>query len=216
MADWVDRCSCISDGCPGHSRVQEPRRLAQGTLRIGDARNHHVATRRGQRPQIRDDEEQGAAPTETGGGTMIKVAVSGLRSDPSEWEAALATPEEKLPPLSPEQRRVAQQLHIKEGDYQRSFLAGNRTAEKLLKKAEWFAKLLRKDLSARAPDTTIKSVVLDTWKHRFEITIEANGSELPLHIAEGIVDDLFDLGSSGAEQRLSETIERCLHLLGVS
>jgi hypothetical protein len=147
---------------------------------------------------------------------MIKVAVSGLRSDPSEWEAALATPKEKLPPLSPEQRRVAQQLHIKEEDYQRSFLAGNRTAEKLLKKTEWFAKLLRKDLSARAPDTTIKSIVLDTWKHRFEITIEANGSELPLHVAEGVVDDLLDLGSSDAEQKLSETIERCLRLVGVS
>ncbi len=139
-----------------------------------------------------------------------------MRTDRSEWEAVQQVPREELPPLTPEQRKVAEQLRIPQEDYQRSALAGRRTGEKLLKKTEWFAKLLQRDLTARAPEATIKSVVLDTWKDKFEITVEIDRALLPLHVAENIIDDLFDLGSAHAERRISQMLDECLHRLGVS
>ncbi len=146
----------------------------------------------------------------------MKIAVSGFRSNRSEWEAVQKVPKEQLPPLTPEQHKVAEQLRISQEDYQRSALAGKRIGEKLLKKTEWFAKFLQRTLTAQAPEATIESVFLDTWKEKFEVAIKINGAVLPLHVAEGIVDDLFDLGSTDAEQRLSHMLEQCLHRLGVS
>ncbi len=146
---------------------------------------------------------------------MIKVAVTGLRSDLSEWDAAQATPKEALPPLTPEQKRVAEQLHVPEELYQRSTLAGRRTAEKLLTKTEQFARMLQGKLSEKAAKASVESIVLDTWAHKFEIAVRTNGTVLPLHVAESIVDDLFDLGSENAEQRLSQLLEGCLVRLGV-
>jgi len=146
----------------------------------------------------------------------MQIVVTGSRSDRSEWEAAQKIPRDHLLPLTPEQKHVAEELRIKEEDYQRSIMAGRRTGEKLLKKTEWFAKLLRRDLALRTPEARIKSVVLDTWKERFEIAIEVNGDVLPLHVAEGIVDDLFDLSATRAEQSLGQMLEQSLHRLGVS
>ncbi len=147
---------------------------------------------------------------------MTKIAVHGIRSDRGDWEAVQGVPREQLPPLTPEQRRVAEQMHIREEDYQRSALAGRRTSEKLLKKTEWFAKLLQKKVAEKAPTSTVESVVLDVWGAKFEIVIGLDGAKIPLHIEEAIVDDLFNLGSHGAEQRLSQMLEECLQRLGVS
>lgn len=146
----------------------------------------------------------------------MQIAVTGSRSDRSEWEAVQRLSVGELPPLTPEQRNVAKQLRIREEDYQRSVLAGKRTGEKLLKKTEWFARVLQKNLTEHAPGATIKSVVLDTWKEKFEIAIEVEGDVLPLHIAEDIVDDFFDLGSARAEESLAQMLEQSLHRLGVS
>jgi len=146
----------------------------------------------------------------------MQIVVTGARSDRNDWEAVQNIPRDQLLPLTAEQKHVAEELRIKEEDYQRSIMAGRRTGEKLLKKAEWFARLLQRDLAVRAPDARIKSVVLDTWKERFEIGIEVNGDVLPLHVAEGIVDDLFDLSATRAEQSLGQMLEQSLHRLGVS
>jgi hypothetical protein len=146
----------------------------------------------------------------------MQIVITGSRSDRSEWEAVQKIPREQLPPLTPEQQHVAEELRIREDDYQRSILAGKQTGEKLLKKTEWFAKLLQRNLGTRAPGATIRSVLLDTGKERFEIAIEINGDVLPLHVAEGIVDDFFDLGSTRAEQSLGQMLEQSLHRLGVS
>ena len=148
---------------------------------------------------------------------MIKVAVSGFRSDRSEWEAVQKVPKEQLPALTPEQRKVTEAQHIPEELYQRSTLAGRRTAEKLLKKTEWLAGVLQRDLTRHAPKATIKSVVLDVWEGKFEIEMEIDSTALPLlHIGEDVVDDLLDLGSTASEQKLSEMLERCLQRVGVS
>jgi hypothetical protein len=147
---------------------------------------------------------------------MIKIAVNGYRSDRNEWEAVQKVPKEQLPALTPEQRRVAEAQRIPEELYQRSAVAGQRTAEKLLKKTEWFAKVLQKELAERAPEAAINSVVLDARKEKFDIAVAINGTEMPLHIEERIVDELFDLGSTDAGQRLSTMLDRCFHRLGVS
>ena len=148
---------------------------------------------------------------------MIKIVVNGFRSDKSEWEAVQKVPKEQLPALTSEQRKVADAQHVPEELYQRSALAGRRTAEKLLRKTEWLAKLLRSELAKQAPKAAIRSVVLDVWGGKFEIDIEIDSAPFPpLHIGENIVDDLLDLGSTASEQKLSEMLERCLQRVGVS
>jgi hypothetical protein len=147
---------------------------------------------------------------------MIRIAVSGPRTDKSDWEGALNTPKEQLPPLTREQRRVAEQLHIREEDYQRTVLAKRWTAERLLKKTELFAKLLQRKIREKTPSASIRSIVLDTLAHRFEIAVDVNGTGIPLHIPEGVVEDLFNLSVTDAEQKLSKMVEECFHRLGVS
>jgi hypothetical protein len=146
---------------------------------------------------------------------MIRIAVSGPRTDKSDWEGALDTPKEQLPPLTPEQRKVVEQMHIREEDYQRSVLARRWTAEKLLKKTELFAKLLQRMIKGKTPSASIRSIVLDTLADRFEIAVDVNGTGIPLHIPESVVEDLFNLSVTDAEQKLSKMVEECFHRLGV-
>jgi hypothetical protein len=147
---------------------------------------------------------------------MIKIGVSGSRSDMSDWEVVQSTPADLLPPLTPEQRTVAEQLHIREEDYRRMALSSKRTAERLLKKTEWFAKILQRKVTEKTPGATVESVVFDTWDHIFQIVIRTSGTTIPLHIAESIVDDLFDLSSHDADQRLLTMLEESFLRLGVA
>ncbi|MGH9354432.1 MAG: hypothetical protein ACRD2G_20065 [Terriglobia bacterium] len=145
----------------------------------------------------------------------MKVAVTGARSNRAEWAEVQNIPLEQLPPLTPEQERTADELRIPREMYQRSALANRRVAEKQLRETEWFAKLLQKELSERAPQAKINSVVFDTWQGEFQIEIAVNGKSLPLHISEAIVEQLFALGSGDAERQLTQMLEYTLHRFGV-
>ncbi|MGH9424743.1 MAG: hypothetical protein ACRD2L_00315, partial [Terriglobia bacterium] len=121
-----------------------------------------------------------------------------------------STPSADVPPLTPEQREVARKLQIAEEDYARSAMADQRAMEKLLGKAERFARLLGQMLERTAPAATIESVALNTWEDQFEILIQINGHVFPVNISEDIVDDLFERGSEEAEQRLARILEVAL------
>jgi hypothetical protein len=146
---------------------------------------------------------------------VIKIAVTGARSDRREWNDVQNVPKEQLPPLTPEQEKTAKELHIPGEMYQRSALAGRRTADRLLRETEWLARFLQRELASRAPQAAIKSVVLDTWEQKFQIEIAVDGRSLPLHLPEHEVEELFDLSSADAEQRLLRNLEYALHRFGV-
>ncbi len=140
----------------------------------------------------------------------MEISVLGARVSITDWQAAQSTPSADVPPLTPEQREVARKLQIAEEDYARSAMADQRAMEKLLRKAEQFARLLGQILKRTAPTAGIESVVLNTWEDRFETQLQINGHVFPVNISEDIVDDLLERGSEEAEQRLARILEVAL------
>lgn len=136
----------------------------------------------------------------------MEIAVDGWRSGAADWDAVRNLPEDKLPPLSKEQKEVARKLGIPETDYARSALAGERSRESLLAKTERLARVLSKIFREMNVPAKIESVTLRTFHERFDVLLTIGTHSIPLRIAEGIVDDLFETGSEDAEQRLGRIL----------
>ncbi|MFL6387702.1 MAG: hypothetical protein ACJ71U_09460 [Terriglobales bacterium] len=97
-------------------------------------------------------------------------------------------------------------MGVPEEDYARSALAGERTQNALLAKTETFARLLEKKIRDLGFKASIQNIVLRTLEHAFEVVLNTNGRYLPLRIKEDVVDDLFEAGSSEAEEKLSRIL----------
>jgi hypothetical protein len=144
----------------------------------------------------------------------MKIAVQGWRASSSEWDAVRGIPPADLPALTDEQREVARKLGVAEEDYARSVLAGQRTQEFLLQKAEALAKFLENRIANEGRHVRVDRVVLDVVEHRFIVELDVNGKSRILRIGENIVDDYFDSGSMDAEASLARVLDRAF--LGVS
>jgi hypothetical protein len=140
----------------------------------------------------------------------VEIGVDGLRAGVSEWQAVRDVPREQLPPLTPAQQEVAKKLGIPEDDYARSALAGERTREQLLKKAERLARVVDQTAKTSGKPVEVQRVILRTIDHRFDVDLRVNGNTVPIHIDESLVDDYFDSGSEDAEQRLKRILDRAL------
>jgi len=137
----------------------------------------------------------------------VQIPVDGWRAKAADRKAVHEIPAEQLPPLTQQQREVARKLQIAEVDYARSAVAGQRTAERLLQKAEQLARLLQAKVG---PRVRIQGVTLKTVEHRFEVEANSDGTPLALRIDEDLVDDLFEGGALEAEQRLGRVVEMAL------
>jgi hypothetical protein len=137
----------------------------------------------------------------------MKVSVVGYRASTADWERVRNLPREQLPPLTPEQKVVADNLKIPEEDYARSALAGQQTQDKLLAKTERFARLLQQKVKQRNPHAVVEHVALITWDHKLEVEIAIDGAPVPLGIDEDIVDDLLEGGSAEADRKLTRIVE---------
>jgi hypothetical protein len=140
----------------------------------------------------------------------MNISVAGIRVSATDWDAVRDMPESSLPPLSPEQRVVAQKMKIAEVDYARSAFAGERTQEKLLAKTEAFARLLERKVRERDAATKVESVTMQTIEHKFDIELVRDGRTIPVRIDENLVDDLLESGTVDADQRLGRIIERMI------
>jgi hypothetical protein len=136
----------------------------------------------------------------------MQISVEGWRASPGEWEAVRSIPRDQLPALTEQQREVARKMGVPEEDYARSALAGERTQNALLAKTEMFARLLEKKIRDLGFKASVQNIVLRTLEHAFEVVLNTNGSYLPLRIKEDVVDDLFEAGSSEAEEKLSRIL----------
>jgi flagellar motor protein MotB len=137
----------------------------------------------------------------------VEIEVRGGRISPTEWDAIQALPKEELPPLSPEQKQVAQKMRIREEDYARSSLASKRGAENSLDKAERFARFLKERIKKRAAGATLRRVSLDDFQEKFEVEAQVDGRRLRFRVTEKLVDDLFESGSELAERRINRVLD---------
>ena len=140
----------------------------------------------------------------------MEISVEGVRTSIADWKAAQSASPEELPTLSPPQQETARRLHVSEEDYARSALAGRRSRQKLLQKTERFARWLQGLLRGKAAGTEIKTVVLNTWDGKFEITLHRDRSPVFFRVDEDRVDSLFEGGLRDAEQRLSHVLDLVL------
>jgi len=144
----------------------------------------------------------------------MEITVQGWRASAAEWDAVRGVPSGDLPALSPEQKEVAQKLGVSEEDYARSVLAGRRTQDILLQKAEALGAFLERRISGNGGEVQINRVVLDVVEHKFTIELSVNGKPRLLRIEESLVDDYLDSGSADSEESLGRIFDRAL--LGVT
>ena len=137
----------------------------------------------------------------------MNISVQGVRAEAKDWDAVSKLPAHELPALTEERRRVARKLGISEEDYARSVLAGERTTDKLLAKTEWFGRYFQEQVAQTVPGASIEEVTLNTLEHRFEVSLRVGQQIIPLRVAEGLVDDLFERGSRQAELGLRRVME---------
>ena len=137
----------------------------------------------------------------------VEISARGGRISPTEWDAIQALPKEELPPLSPEQKQVAQKMRVREEDYARSSLVSKRGAENSLDKAERFARFLKARITGRWAGAILRRVSLDDLQEKFEVEVQVDGRPLQFRVAERVVDDLFESGSESAERRLNRVLD---------
>ncbi len=143
----------------------------------------------------------------------MEIAVDGWRASAGDWEAVRQIPRDQLPPLTAEQREVARKLGVPEDEYARSALAGERGREVLLHKAERLARVIEEQAKTAGTDASVERIILRTVESRFDVDLRLNGRSIPLRIAEDLVDDYFDSGSTDAEQRLGRVVKNALQAL---
>ena len=140
----------------------------------------------------------------------MEISVDGFRGDSGSREAVRSIPASELPHLNDAQRDVARKLGSSEEEYARMLLAGEKNQEKLLRKTERVARLLRQMLQRISSMAEVKSVALRVFQERFDIEIASGNEEIGLSIDERLIDRYFDEGSSDAETSLHKVLERAL------
>jgi hypothetical protein len=140
----------------------------------------------------------------------MEIAVDGWRAGVADWDAVRNLPIEKLPILTKEEQEVAKKLGVPEAEYARSALAGEHSQQMLLVKTERLARLLATMLENMNTGARVENVTLRTFHDRFDIWLRAGNEAIPLRIAEQVVDDLFEAGSSEAEQKLGRILSTAL------
>ena len=136
----------------------------------------------------------------------MKIEVDAMQASPSERRKAQLIPKESLPPLSRGQKEAAKRHGYSEEAYARMLVAEQRTARFLFLRIELFARLLVKKLQNMGSKATIESVILRSLNNKFDLELKLDGNIIPLSINKELVDDLFESGSSDAEQRLQRIL----------
>jgi hypothetical protein len=137
----------------------------------------------------------------------MQVLVEGSRSNSDDWLWAQQLPAAELPPLTDEQRSIAEKLGISAEDYARSAKAGELTRRELQTKTENFGRLLEQKIRDRVPGSSVESIVLLTFEGKFRVVAVSGGKEIRLHVDEDLVDDLLQSGSPEMEARLDRVID---------
>src|SRR5579884_185899 len=140
----------------------------------------------------------------------MEISVDGFRGDAASREAVRSIPASELPKLTDAQRDVARKLGSSEEEYARMLLAGEKNQEKLLRKTERVARLIRQMLQRLSAAAEIKSVALRVFQQRFDVEISIGSEEVALSLDERLIDSYFDEGSSEAEASLNRVLERAL------
>lgn len=140
----------------------------------------------------------------------VKIGVDGMRFGAKESDEAYSIPKEELPPLTDAQRKVAQKLGVSEEGYARSFVAGEKTSNRLLEKTKRLADFLQRRVGEFIADARVESVVLRTTERRFDVEIRAGDRIVPVGVRETLIDDLFESGSEQAEKNLGRVLEFAL------
>jgi hypothetical protein len=135
----------------------------------------------------------------------VQISVEGWRSSATDWNAVCDIPKEDLQPLTPGQAAVAKKMKISAEDYARSALAGKRSVDDLLAKTQRFAQLVEERLVSRNPGIRIDEVALETWEHKFRVSIQGKVKAV-FRVDEAIVDDLFEGGSREADEKISRIV----------
>jgi hypothetical protein len=132
----------------------------------------------------------------------MEIRVDGYRSTNEDWLTAHRIPSSELPPITPEEKQVAEKLGISPEEYLRSRYAGDLSRAELEKRATVVGNLLDLWLSSRGLSGTVLSVWLKTFEGKFRVEIAGPEGVQLVFLKEELIDDLLDSGSREAQESL--------------
>jgi hypothetical protein len=137
----------------------------------------------------------------------MEIRVDGNRSSIENWARAQAAPPQELPKLTEEQRIVAGKLGLSDESYARSLYAGDLERKNLEKKARQAAQLIERLASQRIPGLRVDDVWLKTFDRKLRFDVVLNGSSALIFVSEDLIDELFENGSTSAEEQIARIID---------
>lgn len=132
----------------------------------------------------------------------MEITVEGWRAGREERDEAAGVPTGQLPILTDEQKSVAKKMGISEEVYARSTYAGRKNQERLIDKTRRFARILEKRLGSISDGAQIDRVRLVTIDHEYRIDVSLKGRTVHFRVAEEMVDDLVEGGSTEIEEQI--------------
>ena len=136
----------------------------------------------------------------------MQVFIEGSRSSSHDWLCAQRVPVDELPALSPEQRKVAQQLGISAEAVARSVNARELSLPELARKAEAIGSFVESVLLEKDPEASVEEVTLSTLHGRVEMKAQVQGGCMYLSISEDLVDEMFQAGFDESERKIRRII----------
>lgn len=136
----------------------------------------------------------------------MQVFIEGSRSSSREWMLAQSMPAEELAPLSPEQKKVAQQLGIPEEAAARSMKARELSLPELAYKAETTGRFVETVLREQDAKALVEEITLATLHGRLELRAQVQGRRVYLSISEDLVDEMLQTGSEESEHKLRKIV----------
>ena len=137
----------------------------------------------------------------------MQVFIEGSRSSSRDWMLAQTMPADQLPPLSLEQKQVAQQLGISEEAAARGVKARELSLPGLAHKAETVGRFVETVLRERFAEAFVEEVTLATLHGRIEVRAQVQRRGVYLCISEDLVDEMLQTGSEESERKLRKIIQ---------
>ena len=136
----------------------------------------------------------------------MEVRIDGNRSTSESWLEAHRIPLQELPAITDDEQRVAEKLAISSEEYRRSKYAADLTKQQLQLRAFKVGQFVESWLRNHQLLAEVKSVWLKTFDGKFRIDVEINTMQQSVFIAEDLMNDILDSGSSEAQRSLDRLL----------
>jgi hypothetical protein len=144
----------------------------------------------------------------------FEVSVNDYNTSVDEWLRSGTVPKAELPRLTKLQKTVARKMRVSEEDYQRNLLAGQLGQMRLRSRGQALGLAIQDSLRGLGAGYRLDAVRGELDNCRWICRIEASGQAVNVTISRELADDVLDLGSKEAIEKLNRCLRASLGLGG--